>query len=44
MQTSIHGTCRGYSAYADAGMSKEDMLKQAKDRKKIAKANLNLKK
>ncbi|WP_294750208.1 proline-rich domain-containing protein [uncultured Ruminococcus sp.] len=29
---------------ADAGMSKEDMLKQAKDRKKIAKANLNLKK
>ena len=28
----------------DAGMSKEDMLKQAKDRKKIAKANLNLKK
>ena len=28
----------------DSGMSKEDMLKQAKDRKKIAKANLNLKK
>lgn len=26
------------------GMSKEDMLKQAKDRKKVAKANLNLKK
>jgi hypothetical protein len=25
-------------------MSKEDMLKQAKDRKKVAKANLNLKK
>ena len=28
----------------ESGMSKEDMLKQAKDRKKIAKANLNLKK
>jgi hypothetical protein len=26
------------------GMSKEDMLKQAKDRKKVAKANLNFKK
>jgi hypothetical protein len=25
-------------------MSKEDMLKQAKDRKKVAKANLNFKK
>jgi len=25
-------------------MSKEEMLKQAKDRKKVAKANLNLKK
>lgn len=31
---------------ADGGdeMSKEDMLKQAKDRKKVAKANLNFKK
>ena len=34
----------GADSSADAGMSKEDMLKQAKDRKKIAKANLNLKK
>ena len=34
------------SAAADGGdeMSKEDMLKQAKDRKKVAKANLNFKK
>ena len=29
---------------AGDGMSKEDMLKQAKDRKKVAKANLNFKK
>ena len=34
----------GSELSGDAGMSKEDMLKQAKDRKKIAKANLNLKK
>ena len=34
----------GADLSGDAGMSKEDMLKQAKDRKKIAKANLNLKK
>ena len=29
---------------AGDSMSKEDMLKQAKDRKKVAKANLNFKK
>ena len=29
---------------AEDSMSKEDMLKQAKDRKKVAKANLNFKK
>jgi hypothetical protein len=34
----------GEDAAADNSMSKEDMLKQAKDRKKVAKANLNFKK
>ena len=32
------------SDVANEGMSKEDMLKQAKDRKKVAKANFNFKK
>jgi hypothetical protein len=37
-------TSTGGESGAGDGMSKEDMLKQAKDRKKVAKANLNFKK
>ena len=34
----------GETSLEDGPMSKNDMLKQAKDKKKIAKANLNMKK